>query len=89
MTALADGIRLVATTRPMRSNRPLLDELGPDGFAWLHNGVGFVTSGTVARVDPSDAARTLASIGCDDEVQVPGTGVIAVGALPFRPDEPA
>ncbi len=89
MTALTHGARLVATTRPVRAPRPLLDELGPDGFAWLHNGAGFVTSGTVARVSPSEVDGTLSSITCDDDVNLPGTGAIAVGALPFRPDHPA
>lgn len=85
MTALAHGTRLVATTKTVRPTRPLLDELGTDGCAWLRDGVGFVTSGVVARVNPSEVAAALASVDHDDHVQLPGTGPIAIGALPFQP----
>jgi menaquinone-specific isochorismate synthase len=85
VTALAHGTRLVATTKVVHPTRPLLDELGSDGFAWLRDGAGFVTSGAVVRVDPAEVAAVLASIGHDDEVRLPGTGPIAVGALPFHP----
>jgi menaquinone-specific isochorismate synthase len=55
----------------------------------LRDGAGFVTSGAVARVHPTEAAEVLASIGLDDEVRLPGTGPIAVGALPFHPGHTA
>lgn len=87
MTTLAHGTRLVATTKVFRPTRPLLDELGNDGFAWLRDGAGFVTAGQTARVHPDDAAELLASIQHVDEVRLPGTGPIAVAALPFDPAE--
>ncbi len=89
MTALAHGTRLVATTKLMRPTRPLLDELGSDGFAWLRDGAGFVTSGEAARVHPGEADAVLASIEHDDELRMPGSRPVAVGALPFHPDEAA
>ena len=70
MTTLAHGTRLVATTRAVHPTRPLLDELGPDGFAWLRDDAGFVTSGAVARVNAAEAVELLASISHDDRVGV-------------------
>jgi menaquinone-specific isochorismate synthase len=86
VTTLAHGTRLVATTRAVHPTRPLLDELGPDGFAWLRDDAGFVTSGAVARVNAAEAVELLASISHDDRVGLPGTGPVAVGGLPFRPE---
>jgi len=76
----------------------LLDALGPDGFAWLRAGGGFVTAGVAARIPvPAGPARfavaaeaaatALRSIAADGPSPVaeggPGAGPIAVGALPF------
>lgn len=72
----------------------LLAHLGPDGFAWLQDGAGFVTAGVAARIPvPAGAgrfaraaeelARFFAAVDVDDEVDVPGTGPLAAGALPF------
>lgn len=71
-----------------------LGQEGEEGFAWVHQGAGFATSGVAARVEvgtgpdrlgraAADAATALAAIECDDAVGLPGTGPIAVGALPF------
>lgn len=86
MTAqLAQLPTLVARTRLLRDPVDPFDLLGPDGFAWWRDGVGFVTAGTVAEM-PADAVESaLATIEVDDAVTVPGTGAIAVGALPFAP----
>jgi menaquinone-specific isochorismate synthase len=72
-----------AVTRGVDPPADLLDALGPDGVAWLHDGVGFVTSGIVTRLDPSDAASWLAAVEHDDHVGRSGTGPVAVGSLPF------
>jgi menaquinone-specific isochorismate synthase len=76
----------------------LLDALGPDGFAWLRGGAGFVTAGVAARIPVETGpgrferaagvvAEALRSIGVDGPSPVvdsgPGAGPIAVGALPF------
>jgi menaquinone-specific isochorismate synthase len=83
MTATSLAAGLVARTRPLNPPARLLDELAPDGFAWLREGAGFVTSGAAARVRAADANRVLARIAVDDPVSQPGTGAVAVGALPF------
>lgn len=77
--------RLRAVTRPADPPADLLDELGPDGFAWLQGDAGFVTSGVAIRVHPDDAVEVLAEIDHDDEVGTTGSGPIAAGALPFSP----
>ena len=87
---------LTSRTRPLAEAPDLLAAMGahPDGFAWLHDGAGLVTSGVAARVrirsgpgrlDEAAAEVTalLAGIASDDSVRVPGTGPLAVGALGF------
>ena len=93
MTHAALRPEIVVRTRYVpRADRPddvdPLDALGPDGFAWLHDGVGFVTAGVAARIPVGDVDRALAEFSVDDAVGEPGTGVIAVGALPFDPCAP-
>ena len=78
-----DGLH--AVTRALDTVDDLLDALGPDGFVWAENGVGIATGGVAATVPADSAAAALAAITCDDEVDRPGTGPVAVGALPFDP----
>ena len=91
---------LVSRTRPLASGEveDLLDVLGPDGFAWIRGGAGFVTSGVAARL-PVETGRhrfeqaaslvgeALQAIAVDGPSPIgdtgPGAGPIAVGAIPF------
>lgn len=75
---------VVARTRVLLDGRPLLDWLGPDGYAWIRDGAGFVTSGAIAAVPTTEVAAALHAIDVDDVIRRAGTGPIAVGALPFR-----
>jgi menaquinone-specific isochorismate synthase len=84
MTAVFVGAGLAARTRAIEPPVDLLDELAPDGFAWLDDGAGFVTSGVAARVPVVDARAVLGGIEVDDTVGEPGTGALAVGCLPFH-----
>ena len=84
MTATSIAAGLVARTREVEPPGDLLDSLSPDGFAWLTDGSGFVTSGVAARVRAGDVDRVLAGIESDDPVSRAGTGAIAVSSLPFR-----
>jgi menaquinone-specific isochorismate synthase len=92
VTSLAStSVRLQAVTRaipPYADLLDLLDQLGPDGQAWLHDGWGFVTRGVATRVDVEAADAMLADIEVDDPLGWPGTGPLAVGALPFDPTAP-
>jgi hypothetical protein len=81
--AAGQSSALVARTREIDRPADLVDELDPDGFAWLEDGTGFVTAGIAARVAAADARAVLARIDVDDPVTRPGTGAVAVGALPF------
>ena len=63
----------------------LIDSCTPHGFAWLHHDIRLVATGVAARVAPSDVADALAAIEVEDPLGLPGTGAIAVGALPFDP----
>jgi menaquinone-specific isochorismate synthase len=77
----------------------LLAAAGEDGLLWQHEGFGLAGRGVALRIDLprglSDAAAVagvadrLAEIGRGgDEVAGPGTGAVALGALPFVPDAP-
>jgi menaquinone-specific isochorismate synthase len=78
--------RLRAVTREVTPPDDALEGFDPHGFAWLHHGTRLVTSGVASRVAPADAAAVLAAIDADDPLGLPGTGAVAVGALPFDPD---
>lgn len=67
-------------------------------FAWRHEGAGFTASGMAARVPfgpgpdrfakaAAEVAALLDDIDGDDPVGLPGTGPIAVGAIPFLDSE--
>jgi menaquinone-specific isochorismate synthase len=83
MTTAALHTELVARTRAIDPPPDLLAHLGPDGFAWLQDETGIVTAGVVARVAPDEVTAALAAIDVDDEVELPGTGALAAGSLPF------
>jgi menaquinone-specific isochorismate synthase len=85
-TELRAGHRLRAVTREVPPPPDVLDALGADGVAWLHEGAAFATAGVAARVAPDDAVAFLASIEHDGDPRLPGPGPLAVGALPFDPD---
>jgi menaquinone-specific isochorismate synthase len=94
MTVRAGGLvasttRLRAVTREIEPVDDLLDALGPDGFAWIRDGAGIVTAGVAAVVTAADAMEMLADIAADDDLCLPGTGAVAVGALPFAPGNDA
>jgi len=86
VTTTPAPVRLRAVTREVRPADDALDGFDPHGFAWLHHGTRLVTSGVTARVAPADAAAVLAAVDADDAMRLPGSGAIAVGALPFDPD---
>ena len=86
---------LVARTRPLADAPDLLAALGPEGFAWLHDGGGLATAGVAARirvggggdrfaVAADEVAEALAAVEVEDPLRAPGTGPVAVGALPFH-----
>ena len=87
MTSVATTLAgLRAVTREVDPVDDPLDALGPDGFAWIGGGHSLVTSGVAAVVPAEQATETLFEIDADDDVALPGSGPIAVGALPFAPE---
>jgi menaquinone-specific isochorismate synthase len=82
---VAAAASLRAVTREIAPPDDVLGALGTDGVAWLHDGASFASSGVVASVRPDDAVGFLAAIEHDADPKLPGTGPIAVGALPFDP----
>jgi menaquinone-specific isochorismate synthase len=86
MTTTPLPARLRAVTREIDPADDPLRAFDPRGFAWLHHGTRLVATGVAARVAPADAATVLAGVEADDPLGLPGTGAVAVGALPFDPD---
>jgi menaquinone-specific isochorismate synthase len=86
MTTTPVPARVRAVTREVPLPDDALGGFDPHGFAWLHHGTRLVTSGITARISPPDAAAVLAAVDTDDPVGLPGTGAVAVGALPFDPE---
>ena len=88
MTTTPAPVRLHAVTREVDGAGNTLRDFDAGGFAWMHHDTRIVTSGVAARLSPADAASVLAAVDADDPLGVPGSGAIAVGALPFDPDAP-
>jgi menaquinone-specific isochorismate synthase len=93
----ASAPTLHAVTRRLDVEADLLAFAGDDGPLWTRGRSGLAGRGEVLRievprVDPTTAAKAvhdaLDQIVVDDEVQVPGTGPVALGALPFDVSEP-
>lgn len=89
-------LKLASETRLLADTVDLVGALdfGEGGFAWLRDGVGFIANGVTARIAVGaghdrfgsasrEVSALLANAAEDDQVNLPGTGVIAVGALPF------
>jgi len=89
VTTAPTSLQLIAEVREVDDPRELLDHVDPGGFAWLHEGRGIATTGVAARVAVDDVEATLAGVDVRGAVGLPGTGPIAVGALPFDPGAPA
>jgi isochorismate synthase len=72
--------------------RTVLLDYGPDALQFDGSptvlfdrpGLTLVGWGTARLVGVDDAAAALGAIPCDDEVRRPGSGVVALGALPFE-----
>ncbi len=74
---------LIARTIPIDGDVDQLAWAGNDGVMWLRNGAGIAGRGEALRVPVARTAEVLAEIGVDDPLDRPGTGAVAVGALPF------
>lgn len=81
----AAELGLVARTREIPVEGDLLHDVSQEDFVWIRDGAGFVARGVAAVVPTDDVDAFLATVTVDDEVGLPGTGAIAVGALPFDP----
>jgi menaquinone-specific isochorismate synthase len=75
--------RLRAVTRPLPGATDLLGELAAGDFVFKRNGVGIVASGTAAEIPLDEVDVELAAVAVEDHVGRRGTGVVALGAIPF------
>jgi menaquinone-specific isochorismate synthase len=77
---------LVAVTRPIDRDIDPLAVAGSDGVLFRRGATGFAGRGVATRVARDRVTAALAAIEVDDPLDRPGTGPVAVGALPFLPD---
>ncbi len=86
--------KLVARTRRLDLEVDLVELAGESGLVWQRGRSGFAGRGTAITVpvtagDPTSSAAAahavLATIEVDDHLDLPGTGPVALGALPFDP----
>jgi isochorismate synthase len=75
--------QLHARTVPLEYGPDALQFDGSPTVLFDRPGLTLVGWGTAVLVEASEAAAVLAEIPCDDLVQRPGSGVLALGALPF------
>jgi menaquinone-specific isochorismate synthase len=90
---------IVARTVALAGETDLVRVAGADGFVLEREGVGLAGRGVALRIplpDGLSSAEGVADVGAllgaietEDDVQRPGCGPVAVGALPFSPTEPA
>jgi isochorismate synthase len=78
-----------AVSRPLTVPVDLNDVAGSDGFLFVRDGVGIAGRGEVARVPVDQVERVLGSMKREDYVEVPGSGPVAMGVLPFVPGSDA
>lgn len=94
-------MNLTVRSAVLEDDRPLLDLLpsSPDALAWVRDGEGLVAWGTARRIDPGRGwtrfqrahaalARLAGAASITDEVQLPGSGLVAVGSFSFDADAP-
>ena len=80
------------TARTVRIDNAGVDLLafaGDDGVLFERAGAGLAGRGVALRVEAAHVGESLAAIAVDDEVGLPGCGPVAVGAMPFLPDDRA
>ena len=75
--------RLHARTVPLDYGPDALQFDGSPTVLFDRPGLTLVGWGTALLVDAAGAQDVLAAIPCDDAVRRPGSGVVALGALPF------
>ena len=87
---------LVARTTPLDGEVDLVACAGDDGVLFWQPGLGLAGRGVAASVelpagiaDVHRVADLLGGIECWDEVGAPGSGPLAIGALPFHPTAPS
>lgn len=74
---------LHARTVPLEYGPDALQFDGSPTVLFDRPGLTLVGWGTAALVEPARVTAELAAIPCDDAIRRPGSGVIALGALPF------
>jgi menaquinone-specific isochorismate synthase len=83
MTDTGRDVGLHARTVPLDYGPDPLQFDGSPTVLFDRPGLTLVGWGTAQLVSASNAADVLASIPCEDDVRCPGSGVVALGSLPY------
>jgi menaquinone-specific isochorismate synthase len=100
LTAVEDAPALVVRTRTVSDPGPLLELLPEtEGLAWVRRGEGIVGWGVAARLDVDGDDRfaeaqawwsdLAGSVVVRDDLELPGTGLVAFGSFGFAPGSAA
>jgi menaquinone-specific isochorismate synthase len=100
LTAVEDAPALVVRTRTVSDPGPLLELLPEtEALAWVRRGEGIVGWGVAARLDVDGDDRfaeaqawwsdLAGSVVVRDDLELPGTGLVAFGSFGFSPGSAA
>lgn len=86
-------LKLVTVELPEALRRPLIELLPPNPTSFIRNGGGIIGWGEAARITATGANRIaelgrkwrelVAGADIDDQVDLPGTGLVAFGSIAF------
>jgi menaquinone-specific isochorismate synthase len=74
-----------AITRRLERPVDLVSFAGGDGYLFVRDGIGLAGRGVAARLPRAEAQARLADAAVDDDIERPGTSIVAFAALPFQP----
>jgi len=80
---------LVAVTRSLDFDVDHVAFAGPDGTLFSRSGIGFAGCGVAIRGPRDAVVGELSGMAVDNPLALPGTGPVALGALPFMSGEGA
>lgn len=81
---------MIARTRPLKADTftDLNAVAGGDGYLFARNEFGVAGRGIAARVPAGEARTFLQTLEVDDSINLPGSGPLLLGAVPFDGTQP-
>lgn len=76
-------MKVITRRLPHGSAIDLESFAGSDGILFTHGDSGLAARGKAAVIDSADAKSFLQGLDVDDQVGIPGSGPVLIGAVPF------